>query len=571
MIVSSRGLFIFAFILQNTFFKCDNENIKIDIDHIKFEPECGKLPQKASSRISNAEDSDQLYPWVVEVSRSNDYMEIDANDCTGSIITKNSVVTAAHCICGLTTKKDLDAEQDIRDKIACKGGRGNIKDVNNLPNEVTSDNEIEIGAGSTNYRNLPFHFDILYAYVHDEYQDPVVTPTAGNPEIDVALLKTYEKESNGKNFYDSLLGDFKIGPICLAAINSDLSKDEFEVVGWGVRYGELKQEESSSLQPDPSNPPNVPDPLANKHSCTTNADGPINYALKHCDVEYLKSHKWDCDMNVKGGMNMMNFYFYLTRQLKLTEEATKIYTKETKNVDKKDVYYPPGYNAEECMKLWYKADMAMRRLSQYFALEDIWVNTKIIDIGDMKTCYKDELFETHGWCLTQGDILQKGWGFCDSSCKLMKYREDPQQLLENNLPDIYQKMKWQVDSTKSEDACIELDSAKAQWHLCIKSIKPTITISRFEMKSEEALEYVGNYQLEENDYAHHVEWGLQQTCLGDSGGGHWTFNTKEKRATLIAITTMSGLEDQWCSSPSVVTKLIYPSIQNWIKKHAKIK
>ena len=82
---------------------------------------------------------------------------------------------------------------------------------------------------------------------------------------------------------------------------------------------------------------------------------------------------------------------------------------------------------------------------------------------------------------------------------------------------------------------------------------------------------MGNAQLKDDDYPHHVEWGLQQTCLGDSGGGHWTFNTKEKRATLIAITTMSGLEDQWCSSPSVVTKLTHPSIQNWIKKHAKIK
>ena len=220
---------IHTYILQSLFFIYGHGEIDIDSDHIRQEPNCGKLPTKSSSRVSNAQDSLQLYPWVVAVSRSNEHMELQDNGCMGAIITKNSVVTAAHCICGLTSEKDLKAELHIRNKITCKGGRGNVQNENYLPNEVTIDNEIEVGAGDRNYRNLD-GFEILYAYVHDEYEDPFFGKTVANPEIDVALLKTYETESDRENFYDNLKSDFKIGPICLGVENSDFLKENFETL-----------------------------------------------------------------------------------------------------------------------------------------------------------------------------------------------------------------------------------------------------------------------------------------------------------------------------------------------------
>ena len=58
-------------------------------------------------------------------------------------------------------------------------------------------------------------------------------------------------------------------------------------------------------------------------------------------------------------------------------------------------------------------------------------------------------------------------------------------------------------------------------------------------------------------------------CKGDSGGGHWTFGTKEKRATLIGVTTLGA--GNWCGAPSVIDKLTYNSIINWIKFHANIR
>ena len=586
MISSWNHFFILTYILLSLFFKYGYGEIDIDMDHIKLEPNCGKLPTKSSSRVSNAQDSPQLYPWVVAVSRSNEFMELQDNGCMGAIITKNSVVTAAHCICGLTSEKDLKAEPHIRDKIVCKGGRGNVQNKNNLPNEVTIDNEIEVGAGDRNYRNLD-GFEILYAYVHDEYEDPLLGKTVGNPEIDVALLKTYETESDKDNFYDNLKSDFKIGPICLGAENGDFLKEDFETVGWGLRYGELREEQTSTLHPDPANPQNVlEDPIANKHSCTTNSHGPLSQVFKHCDVGYLKTQSWNCVMNVKS-KGMMKFYFYLTREMKISDKQTNIFTNNhRRDAQGKLHYYPPHYDADECIKLWNKADMTMKYVTSFLGLKKVWMNTKIIEIGiskrvnnlnlendyrdfiKMKTCYKDELFHKHGWCFTEGQILEKGWGFCDSSCEVMPFREDTTQ--EHLLPEIYQKMTWEVDDKKSQDHCIELESARAPWFLCTKSSVPSVTISYFHMKNDGNLKYIGNFQRSQKNFNHYFKSGFQQTCPGDSGGGHWNFNSKRKRATLIGITSMSGLEYPWCSSPSVIVKLTYPSIQNWIKKHAKI-
>ena len=259
-------------------------------------------------------------------------------------------------------------------------------------------------------------------------------------------------------------------------------------------------------------------------------------------------------------------------------------------IDKDDSrqYYPPGYDAEECKNLWNKADVAMRSSMEIIDLQEIWKNTKMIEVGaytkpqnnekvksfyellKINTCFKDELFQNHGWCFTEGEVLDKGWGFCDSSCKIMSHRNDPQKLRENLRPDVYQKMAWEIDETKPHDHCIWSVFEEAPWYLCTKSSLPTITISMFHADGEGNLEYKGSRQEKKEDYAKHLDWGFQQTCYGDSGAGHWSFDSTKTRGILIAITSMSGLEDSWCSSPSVVTKITNPSIQSWIKKHAKI-
>ena len=585
-------------LIENISVICEDGSIDIDMDHFLLERDCGKFPSIASSRISNAHDSNQHYPWVVKVMRSNAYLENkDQGHCGGSVITKNIAITAAHCLCGALTKKDYAAEKHIRDKIDCRGGQGKIKDKNNLPNEVTNDNTIKVGAGEKNHRKL-IDFQILYAYIHDTYEDVFKSG------MDIGLVKTYENKGDnihGKTvFYDDLIGDFKIGPICLVAENADLSKDIFQTVGWGVRYGEIKKEKSkisettseqTSVTSNLKNPDvNLPeDPIENKHSCTTNSEGPIDQTFKHCDVAYLKTQNWNCGMNIKP-LRMINFYLYLTRKLQMTARQTEIYTNNYRiNEQGKYIYYPPGYNAEECIKLWNKADMAMRLLGNLLDLNKVWINTKQIEVGRtqkpnyqnlrfdhrdftrIKTCFKDEIFVEHGWCFTQGEIESKEWGFCDSSCKIMPYREQPERLSRESLPDVYQKSYWKANNAKPDDDCLENDDVRkgSPGIMCIQSSLPTVTISYFHMKDDNTLKYLGNVKRKEKDYPSRVKWGFQQICYGDSGGGHWTLDSKVKRATLVGISTQ--VSEDWCGSTSIIDKLNYPSIHSWIKQHAQIK
>ena len=63
---------------------CDEQEIDQD-NWRETGGECGKLPkEKASSRISNAIDSDVHYPWVVRVAR--EFKEKKIGECAGSII-----------------------------------------------------------------------------------------------------------------------------------------------------------------------------------------------------------------------------------------------------------------------------------------------------------------------------------------------------------------------------------------------------------------------------------------------------------------------------------------------------
>ena len=65
---------------------------KIDKDHSKLYPYCGRLfghdSSNAKSRVVNSEDSLELYPWVVFVTRKskNKYDEYRFGMCGGTVI-----------------------------------------------------------------------------------------------------------------------------------------------------------------------------------------------------------------------------------------------------------------------------------------------------------------------------------------------------------------------------------------------------------------------------------------------------------------------------------------------------
>ena len=75
-------------------------SVEIDEDHLRTNPECGLLSEESQtlSRISNADETDKHYPWVISVRRRNSYMPKGGADCGGSIITRIHAITASHCI-----------------------------------------------------------------------------------------------------------------------------------------------------------------------------------------------------------------------------------------------------------------------------------------------------------------------------------------------------------------------------------------------------------------------------------------------------------------------------------------
>ena len=56
-------------------------SVETDKDHLRKNPECGLLPEEsktasASSRISNADEIDKHYPWVISVLRRNAALKV---------------------------------------------------------------------------------------------------------------------------------------------------------------------------------------------------------------------------------------------------------------------------------------------------------------------------------------------------------------------------------------------------------------------------------------------------------------------------------------------------------------
>ena len=57
-----------------------------DEDHLKLYPNCGLLTPKARARISNSEQSNEIYPWAIQSRRTGAGI-VEPLKCGATIIT----------------------------------------------------------------------------------------------------------------------------------------------------------------------------------------------------------------------------------------------------------------------------------------------------------------------------------------------------------------------------------------------------------------------------------------------------------------------------------------------------
>ena len=84
------------------------------------------------------------------------------------------------------------------------------------------------------------------------------------------------------------------------------------------------------------------------------------------------------------------------------------------------------------------------------------------------------------------------------------------------------------------------------------------------------MKYLASRKEESEEELSKTEFrGHQFPCAGDSGAGHWMYDSRSKKRALIGITAFGP--SMWCGFKLQVLKTTYPNILEWIKKHSGIK
>lgn len=518
-------------------------SVEIDKDHLLKNPECGQLPEEsqtpsASSRISNADESSRHYPWVIYVRRVNSVLGRHEH-CGGSIITQITAITASHCICGIPKKYRLSIPDHMKWHVNCLGGIT----YGQPPNEVRIKNKIEARIGDKDKKNQAI-IPILVAYVMGSAMRKPSFQQSSSIHLyeDIGLLISKDVEGNGVSFYLHNLpnANINIGSVCLAAEikgKPHMNEGKVVTVGWGIRYSDVKVGRLPEQQ---------------KHSCATNEFGPMKAKLRQCDVDDLLSSKdWGCNY---AGM-------------------------------------PNGYDETKCKKYLIQAEAAVmheiRKLDDSEVLSTLWSLTNKIEVsGDLihkpYICYKEKMFKGNGWCYVdpwwrKPPGKDRNWGFCDSSCKLMQKQA--------TMPSIYHKMVYEYPSKQGTN-CPNIfysnpdpEQNTKPYYLCTASFLPQTSVFRFKrgrgnnlvFQNADKENIVDTFGSISNYERKHI--GYQQHCPGDSGSGHWMYDSTEKRRALVAISSHVPSDARighFCGSPTHNLLITYPSILRWIKKWSGI-
>ena len=293
------------------------------------------------------------------------------------------MLTAGHCLCS----KEVD---DTRrsDHFCLDPSENQI---------VQGNNHIRIFGGSKseqamNEYGYPYQYRAEEAYIMDGSSDDEFD------KQDIGVLQI----PDDKLFFDRKAlkkGIASINapiiPICLAAMNHDVTNDVLRGVGWGMVY-----EEAPELSGNRRNPV--------YSSCMTSQSSPPRWRLQNCNMKEIKKNGWECEKKKP----------------------------------------PPSYEKgdyEKCIDYFNAAYLHENHLKGKQIKDQ---HVMYIKEGNVKkqTCYQPRLLQENGWCRLQSHrnpqksvvstktirrypwyLRSSGasWGTCSSSCSIqhMKARD----------------------------------------------------------------------------------------------------------------------------------------------------